>query len=80
MPFLQRREISCDPATRACALPNLWGDLVCPGCGCQIITPPGFDVSPGWGRCPRCHTPFRVGAATAAVCNARTRQHAEGVR
>ena len=59
------------PATlRHCSL-GLFGDLVCPACGCQIVTPPTCSVVPGWGRCPRCHQRFRVLAATAKAANRR---------
>ncbi len=54
---------------RVCGV-NRFGDLVCPTCGAQIITPLGCAVKAGWGRCPRCRHRFRVSSGAADVANA----------
>lgn len=72
MPFLQRQEVSRGAlTTHDCQVSEL-GDLICPTCGAHIITPPGFEVVAGWGRCPRCKKPFRVTRANAKTANLRT--------
>ena len=50
---------------------NSYGDLVCPHCRVQWVTPPWLYVKPGYGRCSGCHGIFRVTAATAAEANRR---------
>ena len=50
---------------------NAYGDLVCPHCRVQWVTPPWLYVKPGYGRCSGCHAVFRVTAATAAEANRR---------
>lgn len=50
---------------------NAYGDLVCPHCRVQWVTPPWLYVRPGYGRCSGCHGIFRVTSATAAEANRR---------
>jgi len=51
---------------------GLFGDLVCWNCHVNIVTPPGFEVTPGWARCPRCHARLRVTCRLAQAANRRT--------
>ena len=39
---------------------NRLGDLVCPRCKTNIITPSCMDVIPGTGTCPVCKVEFLV--------------------
>ncbi|MBP7053830.1 MAG: hypothetical protein KBE65_22690 [Phycisphaerae bacterium] len=50
---------------------NVFGDLVCPSCGAQLLTPPGHYVRSGPARCSICSAEFRVATATARVANRR---------
>ncbi len=72
MPYLTKTEGAAGPKPGTHARGNLFGDLVCPECGTQIVTPPGFAILPGWGRCPRCTKPFRVTGSVARYCNQRS--------
>jgi hypothetical protein len=68
MPYLTKTggaACKAPPAARG----NLFGDIVCPECGTQIITPPQCQVRPGWGRCPTCKKPFKVTRLVACYCN-----------
>ncbi len=51
---------------------NAFGDLICPACGAQLLTPPGHYVRSGSARCAICSTPFRVTTTTARAANRRT--------
>lgn len=48
---------------------NEWGDLVCPGCRVNIITPPEMEVVAGRTDCRFCHCEFEVDEETAANAN-----------
>lgn len=71
MPYLQRPEMPPGPVKGRGAAVDLLGDLVCPNCGALIVTPWGFAVVPGWGRCPACQKRFKVTRRTAEAANAR---------
>ncbi len=72
MPYLRRQEVRPRPLNVPhCGL-GLLGDLVCPHCRAVIVTPGGFDVVAGWGRCPACHQRFKVLKVTAEAANRRT--------
>jgi uncharacterized Zn finger protein (UPF0148 family) len=71
MPYLQRQEMPPGPVRVPAAGVDLLGDLVCPNCGALIVTPWGFDVVPGWGRCPACQRRFKVTRRTAEAANGR---------
>ena len=51
---------------------NKYGDLVCPHCNANIITPPGCDVVAGIGHCDICQRSFVVSAETAENANKGT--------
>ena len=51
---------------------NEYGDLVCPNCRANIITPYGYDVVPGIGRCSFCEREFTVTQEVADRANGRT--------
>jgi len=55
------------------------GNVICPHCDCHIVTPPFAFVKPGWGRCCRCHRPFRVTAELARQANVRSTTLLAGV-
>ncbi|MHC4389218.1 MAG: hypothetical protein ACYS8I_07170 [Planctomycetota bacterium] len=48
---------------------NRWGDIICPNCSCNIITPAGCQVVPGVGRCPLCRHKFTLDALLARRAN-----------
>lgn len=48
---------------------NRLGDLVCPACGTNIMTPIGATVIPGFGQCPVCRTKFNVTKEVAMIAN-----------
>jgi|GEM_PF-3282164 hypothetical protein len=50
---------------------NAFGDIVCPACGAQLLTPRGCYVRSGPARCSLCSTWFRVATATARAANRR---------
>jgi len=56
------------------AVANRFGDVVCPHCRLNIITPAGMVVRAGATRCIRCRGPFRVSDAVATEANARSLQ------
>ena len=71
MPYLQSNALPRDRVKAlGCAVSD-FGDLVCPHCTCQIITPPYAMVKPGWGRCPWCHGRFSVDERQAKCANLR---------
>lgn len=74
MPYLQRQEIPRGRLIVPCAGVDLLGDLVCPRCAALIVTPWGFDVVAGWGRCPACKQRFKVTRRNAQTANARTQR------
>lgn len=39
---------------------NKYGDILCPFCGLNIITPYGAILAPGIGKCPICGRHFEV--------------------
>jgi hypothetical protein len=51
------------------SLVSPWGDLVCPACGTNIMTPDGMELVAGPGTCPRCRQPFAVSEKVAAKAN-----------
>ncbi|MBM4025634.1 MAG: hypothetical protein FJ280_09535 [Planctomycetes bacterium] len=53
---------------------NRFGDLVCPACRVQHITPAGMLVVPGTGCCALCRAAFRVPPRVARVANRRQAQ------
>jgi len=59
------------PRRLARARLNAFGDLLCPSCGAQLITPPGHYVRCGPARCTVCSHEFRVATATARGANRR---------
>ena len=61
-------ETVCEPRT---ATVNDFGDLVCPACRLNVMTPAGAIVQAGLGRCPRCAEPFVVTRAIAQLANDR---------
>ncbi len=74
MGFLEKRVSPVGADGRVDALDcllNAYGDLVCPHCRWQWVTPPWLYVKAGYGRCSGCHGVFRVTAATAAEANRR---------
>lgn len=60
-------ELSGPPGPQPAA--NIYGDLVCPTCGANIITPPQQKVVPGIGRCLLCKRHFFVSAELAKLVN-----------
>ncbi len=50
---------------------NERGDLVCPHCGANIITPLGHDVQVGIGLCGICKGEFQVSEEEAKLANER---------
>jgi hypothetical protein len=48
---------------------NLFGDPICPHCGCNIITPPAFGLVPGIGSCPACRKAFSIDRVTCERAN-----------
>lgn len=50
---------------------NRLGDLVCPHCHTNHITPMYALVQRGWGRCSRCTRRFRVSGGAAKAANER---------
>jgi hypothetical protein len=50
---------------------NEWGDVECPTCGCEILTPPGYDLVPGVGQCPFCQNEFRITELESFLANVR---------
>jgi hypothetical protein len=69
MPYLARRADPGPPRPSLTAYVNRFGDLVCPYCETNIITPAFCRVVAGRGRCPRCHQVFRVTADAAEYAN-----------
>lgn len=55
------------------ATTNSYGDLVCPGCGLNIMTPPACIVVVGEGMCQVCNAPFRVTLEVAEEANERVK-------
>ncbi len=47
------------------------GDLVCPYCATNTITPPGYLIQPGKGKCDLCNEEFSVTAGAAELANQR---------
>lgn len=52
---------------------NSWGDLVCPHCKSNLITPKGYRVQEGRDRCSRCQKRFDVSEDVAKDANLRRR-------
>jgi hypothetical protein len=48
-----------------------YGDLVCPSCSCQIVTPERFVLKEGRGWCPLCKKEFLLGKETAELANSK---------
>jgi len=67
----QREQLSsstlakCEPANR-----NLFGDVVCPFCGINLMTPAGYEVQAGEATCPRCGGLLIVSESLATEANA----------
>ena len=59
------------PATMEPAGTNLFGDIVCPCCGLNMMTPAGMVVTSGCAPCLRCGRLFTVSTSLAAEANAR---------
>lgn len=55
---------------------NQFGDLVCPVCKANIITPAGCEVQAGEGQCVRCSSLFTVTEDTAKAANANAAEKA----
>jgi len=51
---------------------NEFGDLTCPSCQANIITPLSMTVLPGVGSCPLCREEFSVTEDVANKANGRT--------
>ena len=71
MPYVQSETLSRDGLTALACDVSPFGDLICPHCRCQVITPAYAQVIPGWGRSPRCHRRFSVDEHQALVANQR---------
>jgi hypothetical protein len=65
-----RQVVPARSQARRCGV-NPFGDLVCPSCGLNIITPWYFDVVPGVGKCVLCATALRVTRRIAKKANHR---------
>lgn len=50
---------------------NQYGDLVCPHCKTNIMTPALFEVIPGIGKCEICGRDFEVTDDVALEANSR---------
>lgn len=50
---------------------NPCGDLVCPACGANLITPPGHTLVAGRATCLMCSHPFEVSRRAAKLANER---------
>ncbi len=72
MSDLQQPIVSRDRRARRARL-NAFGDVICPSCGAQLITPPGHYVRSGPARCPICSAGFRVATGTARAANRRAK-------
>lgn len=48
---------------------NVYGDLICPKCKINIITPAGATVMAGIGHCPMCHIAFEVSEKQTKLAN-----------
>jgi hypothetical protein len=79
MSYLRRNELSRDAVKALAAGVSEFGDLVCPHCRAQIITPAYAMVEPGWGRCPRCRGAFSVDEYSAKCANLRAARVSAGV-
>jgi Zn-finger nucleic acid-binding protein len=53
-----------EPANR-----NLFGDVVCPFCGINLMTPAGYEVRAGDATCPRCGGLLTVSQSLADEAN-----------
>lgn len=56
---------------------NRFGDLTCPACAINLITPAGMLVAPGADYCRACGAAFLVPPRVARVANRRQGQHQE---
>jgi DNA-directed RNA polymerase subunit RPC12/RpoP len=52
-----------------CAKVNEYGDLVCPNCTANILTPPNLKLKSGIGKCSRCSQEYRVTQEVADLAN-----------
>ena len=50
---------------------NVYGDLICPACGAQLIRPGRCVVVAGVGECSICRASFRVTRRAAGRSNER---------
>jgi Zn-finger nucleic acid-binding protein len=58
---------------------NLFGDIVCPYCGINLMTPTGYEIRAGDAICPRCRGLLTVSESLAAEANAiAARRRANG--
>lgn len=48
---------------------NEIGDLVCPNCTANILTPPTKKIEPGIGKCSRCSKEFKITREVANLGN-----------
>jgi hypothetical protein len=72
MSLTSPKELSLSlPAAMEPAGTNLFGDIVCPHCGLNMVTPAGMVVTSGCAPCLRCGRLFTVSASLAAAANAR---------
>lgn len=46
-----------------------YGDLRCPNCRANILTPPGMQTKPGIGKCSNCKNEFHVTRKIADLAN-----------
>ena len=71
--YLCKQEAICGiaPAPTKRVSTDMFGDIVCPTCKCTIVTPDCYQLLPGTGRCPRCHTTFRVTRLSAEAARKR---------
>jgi len=48
---------------------NKYGDIVCPNCSLNIITPVGAILKEGRAKCPKCNNQFKVTKPLAELAN-----------
>lgn len=57
------------------ATTNEYGDVVCPHCSANIITPLNCKLQAGDTECPFCHDTFHLDATTANKGNRATENY-----